>query len=111
MAAYACAINALRTRRQGFDYNFHNRTPDVGGLYAFWLDAGACLYVGMSTNISNRMYQHRMNEHNADLENYFKAFSQRIQVSYIALSDRSAADLRNLEDKLITALRPITNKT
>ena len=112
MAVFRCAINVLRTRRRGFDYNFHNRVePQTAGLYAFWLDTGACLYVGMSTNISQRMYQHRMNEHNPDLENYFRAFSRRIEVSYIALRDRSAADLRRLEDKMIITLRPITNKT
>lgn len=112
MAAVTCALNVLQTRKQGFDYNFHNRVePDTGGLYAFWLDSGACLYVGMSTNISQRMYQHRMQEHNPDLDSYFRAFSRRIEVSYIALRDRSAADLRRMENKLISALRPITNKT
>lgn len=112
MTVFNCAVNVLQTRKQGFDYNFHNRVaPESSGLYAFWLDSGACLYVGMSTNISQRMYQHRMQEHNPFLESYFRAFSRRIEVSYITLRDRSAADLRQLEDKLISVLRPLTNKT
>ena len=112
MAILRCAINALKSQRRGFDYNFHNRVESgAGGLYAFWLDSGACLYVGMSTNLSERMYQHRMNEHNSELEQYFRAFSQSVQVSYIALRERSSAELRALEDKLISVLRPITNKS
>ena len=110
MVVLQCAINALRNRRRGFDYNFHNRVENGGGVYAFWLDTGACLYVGETDDISKRMYQHRMREHNRGLESYFIAFSQRIEVSYYVLQGRSRDDRRRLEHKLINALRPITNK-
>lgn len=111
MAVLRCAVNTLKTRRQGFDYNFHHRVNSgAGGLYAFWLKAGACLYVGQSRDLSRRLYQHRMNEHNADLEQYFRAFSQQIEVSYFALPNPDAADLPRLENRLIETLRPITNK-
>ena len=111
MAVLRCAANTLKTRRQGFDYNFHHRVADgAGGLYAFWLNAGACLYVGQSRDLSRRLYQHRMNEHNSDLEGYFRAFSQQIEVSYFALPNPGEADLKRLEDRLIETLRPITNK-
>ena len=110
VAVLKCVINVLRSQRLAFDYNFHNSVEaGVAGLYAFWLDSGACLYIGMSTNIKQRMYQHRLNEHNSNLESYFKAFAQRIEVSYIALHNRSGTDLRNLEKNLINVLRPLTN--
>lgn len=110
MAMLCGAVNALRTRRQGFDYNFHNRVePGSGGLYAFWLDTGACLYVGLSSDLGRRIYQHRMNEHNPRLKSYFHSFARRIEVSYVVLPEHSAADLRRLETKLIRTLRPLTN--
>lgn len=62
------ALNTLSHNRQGFDYHFHNRIgTDAEGVYAFWLTSGACLYVGMSANLRQRIYQHRMNEHNTAL--------------------------------------------
>lgn len=111
MAVFRCALRVLQTRRRIFDYNFHNRVePDVSGLYVFWLDSGACLYVGQTTDIRTRMRQHRTREHNIDLERYFAAFGQRIHVSYIALRDCSVDELLRLERKLIRALRPFTNR-
>ena len=112
MAVFHCALRVLQTRRRVFDYNFHNRVgADVRGLYVFWLDSGACLYVGQTTDLRTRMRAHRTREHNPDLERYFAAFGQRIQVSYIALRDRSVAELERLERKLIRALRPRTNRS
>ena len=111
MAVFRCALHALRTRRRVFDYNFHNRVePNASGLYVFWPDSGACLYVGQTTNIRRRMREHRTREDNPDLEEYFAAFGQRIEVSYIALRDRSVAELLRLEGKLIRVLRPFTNR-
>lgn len=105
------AIGALRARRHGFDYNFHNRVADQeSGLYAFWLSGGACLYVGMSTNIAGRLRQHRMQEHNLDLARYFNAFGREVEVSYAPLSGRSSAELRYAERRAIKKLRPLTNK-
>ena len=110
MAVFRCAVRVLRTQRQGFDYNFHNRiTGGTSGLYAFWLDTGACLYVGETGDISRRMYQHRMSEHNPKLDDYFRAFQHQIEVSYAPLSQRTAAQRRHLERRLIAVLRPITN--
>ena len=110
MAVFRCAVSVLRTRKQGFDYNFHHRASRSGGLYAFWLDAGACLYVGESNNISRRMSDHRFREHNDELEEYFIAYPQQIQVSYVALPSLSRGDRLRLEDKLKITLRPLTNK-
>lgn len=111
MAVFCCILQILRTRKRGFDYGFHHRVgPNVRGLYVFWLDTGACIYVGQSTNLGSRMRQHRMREDNPDLERYFAAFSQRIEVSYIALHGRSVAELLRLERKLIRVLRPFTNR-
>ncbi len=105
------AIDMLRTQRHGFDYNFHNRvTGNEGGLYAFWLSGGACLYVGMSTSIANRLRQHRMTEQNLDLEQYFNAFGRDVQVSYVPLPGRASAELRSAERRAIRILRPLTNK-
>jgi excinuclease UvrABC nuclease subunit len=110
MAVFCCALNVLRSRRRGFDYNFHNRfEKGVSGLYAFWLDSGACLYVGESGDIGSRMYQHRLSEHNSALQRYFKAFSRQIEVSYFILIDSTGADRRRLEQRLIVSLRPFTN--
>ena len=48
-----------------FDYNYHNRVGGgVRGLYSFWFH-GCCLYVGMSTDIGRRLWEHRTNETNA----------------------------------------------
>lgn len=80
-------------------------------MYAFWLDTGACLYVGETGDISRRMYQHRMNEHNPKLDDYFRAFQHRVEVSYVALSQSTASQRRRLERRLIAVLRPFTNDT
>ena len=99
----------LRLRRGPFTYNYHNRiSKDMSGLYAFWL-RGRCLYVGKSIDISRRMYQHRMTEHNPKLERYFSAFAQEIEVSYISLMDKSETEILRLENKMIRILRPATN--
>ncbi len=104
-----CVINALRTRRCAFTYNYHNRVS-IGecGLYSFWCRS-RCLYVGMSTNLHQRMLSHRLREHNAMLAKYFRAFPQNIEVSYVALGDKSGIELRCLERKAIRFLRPATN--
>ena len=80
----------------------------MSGLYAFWLDTGACLYVGQSKDIKQRIYQHRHRETNGTLERYFHAFSRQIQVSYTELQDDN--NVNELERKAIRALRPHTNK-
>ena len=110
MAVFKCVIRTLQTRRRGFDYNFHNRVAtDTSGLYAFWLNGGACLYVGIATDIRRRMREHRLNTHNSRLERFFNAFPEIIEVSYIGLSDCTENQLRDLERRTVRALRPLTN--
>lgn len=106
-----CAVRALRTRREGFDYAFHERLQHgVGGVYAFWLKAGACLYVGESERrLSERIRDHRMRETNLRLKRYLQTFGREIQVSCLVLPGKSRGELLSLEQKLIDVLRPRTN--
>ena len=110
MNIFRCALRTLRTRREGFRYGFHSQfASDAKGLYAFWLAGGACLYVGKG-NIRQRMYNHRMREHNGDLDRFFSAFERDIEVSYVRLDECSDLELRDLERNAIRTLRPVTNK-
>lgn len=103
------AIETLKVEREPFDYCFHNRVKQgQPGLYAFWLQAGACLYVGQSKDISRRLYQHRMHEHNPRLEKFFTTFPKDIQVSYVVLGN-GRTRLRKIEELAIHRLRPLTN--
>ena len=109
MAVFRCIIDTLRVNKNPLDYNYHNRVDGhLSGLYAFWLSSGACLYVGMG-NIRDRIYQHRTSEHNLGLERFFKAFSQQIEVSFIALPSRSESEIQRFETRAIRHLRPLTN--
>lgn len=104
----ADVIDTLKRRRRAFNYNVHNQIQaGAAGLYAFWLGGGACLYVGQSKDIKQRIYQHRMRETNESLESYFQAFSRDIQVSYAELPN---TDISRLERDAIRTLRPRTNK-
>ena len=110
MVVVCCAVNALRTRVQGFDYGFHYRIErGLQGIYAFWLSGGACLYVGMTTDFHSRLSQHRTATHNSELQQYFAAFDGEILVSYIVLPGYSRAELRNMEARAIEKLRPFNN--
>lgn len=105
----SCVIAGLRVRRRPFTYNYHNQVSEnARGLYAFWA-RGMCLYVGMSENIGTRMYQHRMNEHNRELDRYFSAFAREIEVAYIQMQGKTRKQLQQLEHKAICNLRPIAN--
>ncbi len=100
---------ALRRRRRPFTYRFDQRIDDgVSGLYAFWLGP-SCLYVGMSMDISRRLHQHRIQEHNHLLSQYFRAWWNDIEASYVALSRRHPHELQRFERSLIKRLRPLTN--
>ena len=100
----------LRDGRRPFTHLFDNRIGrDAQGLYAFWLGA-CCLYVGMSTKLRRRMHQHRVQEHNSDLDRYFKAFWADIEVSFVPLAGKSESELRAVERDAIRWLRPRTNK-
>ena len=103
-------IDSLQSQRDPFNYNYHNRiNSEVRGLYAFWLGSRCCLYVGQSVDIQTRMRGHIMQEHNLCLADYFKAFPQDIEISYVTLCDWSVAKLRQYEDELIEILRTICN--
>ncbi len=106
MAVLTCILSALRNGQRPFTYEFHKRVAAVQGLYAFWL-GGKCLYVGESGNLSQRLYQHRMQEHNAKLKKYFRAYHGDIQVSYCHLPNEENRFL--LERAAIRQLRPTAN--
>ena len=109
MAVFRCIIDTLKGQRNTFDYNYHDRVErHLTGLYAFWLVDGACLYVGKG-NIHQRVRDHRTAEHNSTLERYFKAFSQRIEVSIVPLQNRSETEIEEFERRAIRFLRPVTN--
>ena len=111
MVVACCAVNVLRTQRQGFDFGFHYRVqPGLRGLYAFWLSGGACRYGGMTTDIQQRIGRHRMSTHNTGLQRYFSAFYGEIMVSYVALPGHSESELRAMENKAIAKLRPFNNR-
>ena len=110
MAVVCCAVNVLRTQQQVFDFGFQYRVDSgLGGLYAFWLSGGACLYVGMTIDIRRRMGEHRTDTHNSHLQQYFSAFYGEIMVSYVALPGYSEAELKAMEDKAKGKLRPFNN--
>ena len=69
-----------------------------------------CLYVGMSENIRNRMYQHRMSPHNSKLDSYFSAFATEIEVAFVEMKNKTKKELLQLEEQMISMLRPSTNK-
>ena len=103
-------VGSLQSQRNLFNCNYHSRIDsEVCGLYAFWLRSGCCLYVGQSEDIRDRMYKHFMQEHNLCLAEYFKAFPQDIEVSYVTLCGWSVAKLGQYEDELIEILRAICN--
>lgn len=101
----------LKTRRRPFTHSFDSRIgAKAQGIYAFWLNS-CCLYVGMSTTLRQRMYQHRMQEHNDDLYRYFRAFWRDIEASCVELNGRSKYELLAAERDTIRLLRPRTNKS
>lgn len=102
----ACILNALRFGQRPFTYSFHSTVATVQGLYAFWLN-GKCLYVGESRNLQQRLYQHRMQEHNTKLEQYFNVYARDIRASYVVLDD--GQDRLALEREAIRYLRPVAN--
>ena len=105
----SCVGQLLRERRSAFDFGFHSRVgKGRSGLYAFW-SGSACLYVGKSTDIGRRLYGHRMQEHNTKLDQFFRAFSDQIEVSVVSQEECGSADLLSLEGYFIRTFRPLTN--
>lgn len=105
----SCMLGVLKSRRNPFTYTIHTYIDERQmGLYAFWLQT-FCLYVGMSKDIRQRIYAHRMNEHNKKLDRYLSAFAQDIEVAYVNLCINSYQELKELEKTAIKRLRPATN--
>lgn len=103
-----CIVKTLKRKRQPFTYRSHKALDRAAcGVYAFWADS-CCLYVGKSVDIAARLYQHRMNEHNPKLSQFFRAWN-RIAVSYAVLNNPSDSELAACEREVIRYLRPLTN--
>ena len=85
-----------------------NRT----GVYALWLPYGGpdeCLYVGMSdTCVRRRLLQHLNNETNPELRELLRLYRNTVEFS-IALTGNEDETL-SLEDEIIKAWRPATNR-
>ena len=82
------------------------------GVYALWLPGGGpdeCLYVGMSdTCIRHRLLQHLNNETNPQLRDLMRLYRDTVEFS-IALTGDEDKTL-SLEDDIIKAWRPVTNR-
>ena len=104
-------LAVLRGRREEFHYTFADQVAaGLMGLYAFWLESGACLYVGQSIDIRRRLRDHKLREDNATLERWFRAFAREIQVSYVGKPRHlTGSVIASLEERAIHALRPLTN--
>lgn len=98
----------LRGERRPFTPALPGRVQGIAGLYAFWVGSH-CLYVGMSTNLGMRLYQHRRQPHNDLLTAYLRAWWKEIEASCVAMPDISPACLQQLEREAICALRPHAN--
>ena len=85
-----------------------NRT----GVYALWLPYGGpdeCLYVGMSdTCVRRRLLQHLNHETNPELRNLLRLYRDTVEFSaaYTGAGDETL----ELEDAIIKAWRPVTNR-
>ena len=108
---FCCVVKVLRNHREQFHYAFADRiAPNLAGLYVFWLESGACLYVGRSINLRRRLREHKLQEDNPELQRWFRCFSRAIQVSYIGRPINQFGDaIATLEQRAIRALRPLTN--
>ena len=82
------------------------------GVYALWLPYGGpdeCLYVGMSdTCVRRRLLQHLNNETNPELRNLLRLYRDTVEFStaYTGAGDETL----DLEDAIIKAWRPVTNR-
>ena len=92
-----------------FGYRSYERVDEMPGLYCFWI-RGACLYVGMSTNLKRRLQQHCTAEDNPILKDHFRVYSSEVRLSF-ACRDVPVDDLRRLESQAISKLRPIANRS
>lgn len=92
-----------------FGYNTHEYVNESPGLYCFWV-RGACLYVGMSSNLKRRLQQHCTAEDNPILNDHFSSYNSEIRLSLV-YRNVPADELRRLESRVISELRPIANRS
>lgn len=82
------------------------------GVYALWIPEGEpdeCLYVGMSdTCIRRRLLEHLNREANPELRNLLRLYRDTVEFS-TAFTGNDDETL-SLEDAIIQAWRPITNR-
>ena len=85
-----------------------NRT----GVYALWVPGGGpdeCLYVGMSdTCVRRRLLEHLNRETNIDLRHLLRLYRDVVEFS-VAFTGGGDETL-SLEDDIIQAWRPVTNR-
>ena len=85
---------------------------DQTGVYALWLPGGGpdeCLYVGMSdTCIRRRLLQHLNNETNPELRGLLRLYRDTVEFSTGLTGDED--ETLSLEDDIIKAWRPVTNR-
>ena len=82
------------------------------GVYTLWVPHGGpdeCLYVGMSdTCVRRRLLEHLNNEANPELRNLLRLYRDTVEFSaaYTGTEDETP----ELEDVIIKAWRPVTNR-
>lgn len=91
-----------------FGYTHYESVDESPGLYCFWV-RGACLYVGMSTNLKKRLQSHCMAESNTILKQHFDVYKNEIDLSIVYV-DGTVEQLCELERQAISKLHPIANR-
>lgn len=92
-----------------FGYRSYEQVDESSGIYCFWV-RGVCLYIGMSTNLKQRLEQHCKSEVNPILKNYFETYENEISLS-LAYENVSENELFRIESHAISAMHPIANRT
>ena len=88
-------------------YNLDYIPSNIGGVYAFWYRVnGRCVYVGMATNIKERLRTHWRNSHNKKLKQWIRAFGGSMDICYLPVN---YGRIRRVERRLIKMWRPETN--
>ena len=82
------------------------------GVYALWVPDGGpheCLYVGMSdTCIRRRLREHLTRESNPELRALLRLYRDTVEFSTALTGDQD--ETLSLEDEIIKAWRPVTNR-
>ena len=79
------------------------------GLYVFYFRK-KCLYVGMSTNLKNRLRTHWSGgSHNKSLKKWIVTKKDSLQVYYVKTMVSQKEKVKRVEDWLIRRLNPTLN--